>query len=68
MSVPTYRLHDTAGDDLGVLVHPAPNIEPEDELTLLDGRTGVVTRRVESGRGARIHALLEVKVDEESLQ
>ena len=24
--VPTYRLHDTTGDDLGVLEHPARNV------------------------------------------
>ena len=26
--VPTYRLHNTTGDDLGLLGHPAPNVEP----------------------------------------
>jgi hypothetical protein len=27
---PTYRLHDTTGDDLGLIDHPAPNVEPGD--------------------------------------
>ena len=26
--VPTYRLHDTTDDDLGLIEHPAPNVEP----------------------------------------
>ena len=30
ISVPTYRLHDTTGDDLGLIEHPAPNVEPSD--------------------------------------
>jgi hypothetical protein len=25
---PTYRLHDTTGDDLGLIEHPAPKVEP----------------------------------------
>ena len=25
---PTYRLHDTTGEDLGLVEHPAPNVEP----------------------------------------
>jgi hypothetical protein len=32
--VPTYRLHDTTGDDLGLLEHPAPNLEPSDVVVL----------------------------------
>ena len=24
----TYRLHDTTGDDLGTVEHPAPNVVP----------------------------------------
>jgi hypothetical protein len=27
--VPLYRIHDTTGDDLGTIEHPAPNVEPE---------------------------------------
>jgi hypothetical protein len=34
--VPTYRLHDAAGDHLGVIEHPAPNVEPGDVFTLPD--------------------------------
>lgn len=29
----TYRLHAHDGDDLGLLEHPAPNIEPGDDST-----------------------------------
>jgi hypothetical protein len=28
-----YRLHDTDGDDVGELQHPAPNLEPGDTVT-----------------------------------
>jgi hypothetical protein len=34
--VPTYRLHDTPGDDLGLLEHPAPNLEPGDVVALVE--------------------------------
>jgi hypothetical protein len=33
-----YRLHDTTGDDLGLIEHPAPNVEPGDVVVLADGR------------------------------
>ena len=36
--LPTYRLHDLEGDDLGLLEHPAPNVEPGDVVVLADGR------------------------------
>jgi len=39
-----YRLHDTTGDDLGTVEHPAPNVEPGDVVTLDDGREAVVVR------------------------
>jgi hypothetical protein len=29
-TVPICRLHDTTGEDLGTLEHPAPNLEPGD--------------------------------------
>jgi len=61
-----YRLHDTEGADLGVLVRPAPNVEAEDEITRPDGRAAVVTRRPESTPEAPIHALLEVEMREET--
>jgi hypothetical protein len=41
--VPTYRLHDTTGDDLGLIEHPAPNVEPGDVVVLDDGREALVT-------------------------
>jgi hypothetical protein len=56
--VPVYRLHDTTGDDLGLLEHPAPNVEPGDVVILLDNREALVTARVEVG--AALAALLEV--------
>jgi hypothetical protein len=42
------RVHDTAGDDLGVLEHPAPNVVPGDVVVLSDGRGALVTSRVET--------------------
>ncbi len=69
-----YRLHDTTGEDLGLLEHPAPNLEPGDVVVLADGREGVVTARVEAEPGwGQLVAALEVAVapvpvgDEESL-
>jgi hypothetical protein len=61
--VPIYHLHDTTGDDLGLLEHFAPNLEPGDVLVLGDGRETVVTARVEAepDSGALV-ALLEVVV------
>jgi hypothetical protein len=31
-----YRLHDTTGNDLGLIEHPALNVEPGDEVVLAD--------------------------------
>jgi hypothetical protein len=50
--VPTHRLHDTTGDDLGLLEHPAPNVEPGDVVVLADGREAIVTARVETACGS----------------
>jgi hypothetical protein len=60
-TVPVYHLHDTAGDDLGLLEHPATNVEPGDVVHLSDGREALVTARVETNDEA-IWALLEVLV------
>ena len=38
--VPTYRLHDTTGEGLGLIEHPAPNVEPGDVVMLPDGTRG----------------------------
>jgi hypothetical protein len=57
--VPIYRLHDTTGDDLGLLEHPAPNLEAGDVVVLDDGREALVTARVEAD-GGELVALLEV--------
>jgi hypothetical protein len=59
--VPTYRLHDATGDDLGLIEHPAPNIEPGDVVMLVDGREALVTARVETDGGS-LAALLEVAI------
>jgi urease accessory protein UreE len=49
-TVSIYRLHDTTGEDLGLLEHPAPNLEPGDVVVVADGREAVVTARVEMTR------------------
>lgn len=59
--VATYRLHDHTGDDLGVVEHPAPNLEPGDVVMLEDGREALVTCRVETLPGP-LEAMLEVVV------
>jgi hypothetical protein len=58
-SVPTYRLHDTTGDDLGLLEHPAPNLEPGEVVVVADEREAIVTARVEAEPGPLV-AMLEV--------
>ena len=59
--MPTYRLHSTAGDDLGLIEHPVSNLEPGDVVQLPDGHDGIVAARMETDDGA-IAALLEVVV------
>jgi hypothetical protein len=51
----------TTGDDLGLIEHPAPNVEPGDVLVLPDGREALVTARVEAASGQLV-ALLEVAI------
>jgi hypothetical protein len=58
---PRYRLHDATGDDLGVIKHPAPNVEPGDVVMLADGREALVTSRVEV-ESEWLTAMLEVAV------
>jgi hypothetical protein len=61
--VAIYRLHDTTGDDLGLLEHPAPNLEPGDVVVVADGREAIVTARVEAEPGwGELIALLEVAI------
>ncbi|HEX2459811.1 MAG TPA: hypothetical protein VHJ58_06645, partial [Vicinamibacterales bacterium] len=56
-----YRLHDATGDDLGLLEHPAPNLEPGDVVVIADGREALVTARVEAEPGpGPLVAMLEV--------
>jgi hypothetical protein len=59
--VPIYRLHDTTGDDLGLIEHPAPNVEPGDVVVIPDGREALVTARVEAEPGP-LTARLEVAI------
>lgn len=59
--MPTYRVRDTAGDDLGLIRHPATNVEPGDVVRLADGREAIVAARVETGEEA-IAGLLDVVV------
>lgn len=60
--VPTYRIHSTSGDDLGLIDHPAPNVEPGDVVELPSGHDAIVTARVETDGEAPIAALLKVAV------
>jgi hypothetical protein len=42
-----YRLHDTTGDDLGTVEHPAPNVEPGEALMpITTGPGGAGARRL----------------------
>jgi hypothetical protein len=59
--VPVYHLHYTADDDLGLLQHPATNVEPREVVHLSDGRDALVAARAETNDEA-IWALLEVLV------
>ena len=59
--LPAYRLHDTTGDDLGLIEHPAPNVAPGDEVILPDGREALVTARVEAEPGL-LAALLQIVI------
>jgi hypothetical protein len=56
-----YRIHDTTGDDLGTIEHPAPNVEPGNVVMLADGREALITARVETD-GGQVAALLEVAI------
>jgi hypothetical protein len=57
-----YRVHDTAGEDVGLLEHPAPNLEPGDVVVVADGREAIVRRVLtEPGPGPLV-ALLEVAI------
>jgi hypothetical protein len=50
------------GDDLGVIEHPAPNVEPGDVVVLTDGREALVRARVETGGVGPFAGLLEIAV------
>ena len=57
-----YRVHDTSGDDMGTVLHAAPNLEPGDVVVLTDGREALVTARVETDGHGPFAALLEVAI------
>jgi hypothetical protein len=59
--MPSYRVHDTTGDDLGPIDHPAPNVESGDVVMLANGREALVTARVETD-GGQFAALREVAI------
>jgi hypothetical protein len=63
----TYCLHAHDGDDLGLLEHPAPNLERGDVVLLADGCEALVTARVEAQPGP-FEALLEVVVSSKRLR
>lgn len=56
-----YSLHDTEGNDLGELQHPAPNLEPGDAVMTEDGRPWRVVRYVVAPEDAPMRRLLEVE-------
>jgi hypothetical protein len=61
--MPTYHLRDDeTGTSLGILEHPAPNVEVADVVLLADGREAIVTARVEGRLGSRYTAVLELGV------
>ena len=62
--MPSYRLHDTHANDLGILEHPAPNLVPGDVILLDDGREALITARVDTPIGHPLTAMLEVVVSE----
>jgi len=59
-----YRLHDTEGDDLGVILHPAPNVETGDIVVTEDDQRWRVVRSVATREGDAIQRLLEVEPEE----
>ena len=59
-----YRLHDTKVDDLGVILHPAPNVETNDIVVTEDDRRWRVVRSVATREGDAIQRLLEVEPEE----
>jgi hypothetical protein len=59
-----YRVHDTDGDDLGLILHPAPNLETGDIVVTDYDRRWRVTRYVENRDGDIVRRLLEVGREE----
>jgi hypothetical protein len=59
--MPTYFLQD-AGGYLGLLEHPAPNLAVGDDVVLADGRRARVTARIDSWRGSRFAAVLDIVI------
>ena len=61
MALYRYRLHDTEGNDLGAIEHPAPNLEPGDTVTTEDGTRWRVVRYVPAPAVAPVQRLLEIE-------
>jgi len=57
--MPTYLLQDDYGY-VGLLEHPAPNLDAGAVVALPDGRQALVTASIGAGRGSRFAAILEV--------
>lgn len=55
-------VRDTTGEDLGLLEHPAPNVESGDVVMLADGREALVTATLEAAEAMGLTALLQVVV------
>jgi len=61
-AMPLCRLFDAETNDLGLLRHPAPNLESGDVLILEDDLEVIVTGRVDASPNRALTALLEVLV------
>ena len=59
--MPTYRVRSMSGDYLGLVEHPAADVDRGDVVELPSGHDAIVTERFESGEES-IVALLEVAV------
>jgi hypothetical protein len=63
--MPTYCLQGEQGY-VGLLEHPAWDLKAGDVVVLGDGRQALVTARIESWRGSRFAAVLEIVLSPES--
>jgi hypothetical protein len=54
-----YRLHDTTGDDLGLIEHPRRTSSLGDVVVLANGREALVIARVEADGLVELHHVLK---------